>query len=195
LATNVPIGCLHDDVGVTGLLAGHEESTACSCCALQAQTFMLPQLKELLTNGTYQPAPGSVPLTLGSLEVAQAERTAKCRVILTAEQTVPYLDGMTTVIKVIHLDQSQSATGVDCCLRSSSSCASKTSCVPCLSASRLCYLQQHICAHMPHAMRCRMLRSARSIVAACRFLHCVCALPTSWTWSVTTCALSARSRA
>lgn len=61
---------------------------------------MLPQLKELLVNGTYQPAPGSVPLTLGSLEIAQAERTAKCRVILTAEQTVPYLDGMTTVIKV-----------------------------------------------------------------------------------------------
>lgn len=61
---------------------------------------MLPQLKELLQNGTYQPAPGSVPLTLGSLEVAQAERTAKCRVILTAEQTVPYLDNLCTVIKV-----------------------------------------------------------------------------------------------
>lgn len=68
--------------------------------AVQAQAFMLPQLKELLQSGTYQPAPGSVPLTLGSLEVAQAERSAKCRVILTAEQTVPYLDGLTTVIKV-----------------------------------------------------------------------------------------------
>lgn len=61
---------------------------------------MLPQLKELLQKGTYQPAPGSVPLTLGSLEIAQAERTAKCRVILTAEQTVPYLDNLCTVIKV-----------------------------------------------------------------------------------------------
>jgi hypothetical protein len=68
--------------------------------ALQAQAFMLPQLKELLQKGTYQPAPGSVPLTLGSLEIAQAERTAKCRVILTAEQTVPYLDNLCTVIKV-----------------------------------------------------------------------------------------------
>lgn len=68
--------------------------------AEQAQAFMLPQLKELLTNGIYQPAPGSVPLTLGSLEVAQAERISKCRVFMTAEQTVPYLDGLGSVIKV-----------------------------------------------------------------------------------------------
>lgn len=68
--------------------------------AAQAQTFMLPQLKELLTNGIYQPAPGSVPLMLGSIEVAQAERISKCRVYMTAEQTVPFLDGLGTVIKV-----------------------------------------------------------------------------------------------
>lgn len=67
---------------------------------MQAQPFMLPQIKQLLEEGRYAPAPGSVPLTLGSLEVAQAERMSKCRVMLTAERTVPYLDGLCTVIKV-----------------------------------------------------------------------------------------------
>lgn len=83
---------------------------------------MLPQLKELLQNGTYQPAPGSVPLTLGSLEIAQAERTAKCRVILTAEQTVPYLDNLCTVIKVRSTQRCRRGPCLPACLGDGTAC-------------------------------------------------------------------------
>lgn len=80
----------------------HTPCTLSLPCTLsvQAAPFMLPQLKALVETGVYQPAPASVPMPLGSLDVPQAERNAKCRIILTAEKTVPGLDSLCTVIKV-----------------------------------------------------------------------------------------------
>lgn len=60
---------------------------------------MLPQLRQLLETGVYQPAPAPVPL--GSIDFPQAEREATCRIIMTAAQRVPALDGLATVIQVI----------------------------------------------------------------------------------------------
>lgn len=81
-----------------GLYAPH-----CSACpVMQAAPFMLPQLRQLVETGDYQPAPVPVPLgTHGSWhDVPQGEKRARCRVIMTAEQTVPELVRLCTVIKV-----------------------------------------------------------------------------------------------
>jgi hypothetical protein len=69
---------------------------------LQAAPFVLPQLKQLLETGTFQPAPAPVAMsTFGSwTDMPQTERQAQCRIILTAEQTVPELASLCTVIKV-----------------------------------------------------------------------------------------------
>jgi hypothetical protein len=65
---------------------------------------MLPQLKQLLETGVYQPAPAPVPLgTHGSwADVPQSERQAQCRVVMTAERAVPELFRLKlcTLIKV-----------------------------------------------------------------------------------------------
>ena len=59
---------------------------------------MIPQLRQLLETGVYQPAPAPVPL--GSIDFPQAERQANCRIIMTAAQRVKAFDGLTTVIQV-----------------------------------------------------------------------------------------------
>lgn len=64
----------------------------------QAAPHMLPALRRLLADGSYQPAPAPVPL--GSMDFPCAERTSPCRVVLTAETRVPEFDGLTTVIQV-----------------------------------------------------------------------------------------------
>lgn len=59
---------------------------------------MIPQLRQLLETGVYQPAPAPVPL--GSIDFPQAERQSQCRIIMTAEKRVPAFDGLTTVVQV-----------------------------------------------------------------------------------------------
>jgi hypothetical protein len=59
---------------------------------------MIPQLRRLLEEGVYQPAPAPVPL--GSMDFPQAERRSSARIIMTAAQRIPAFDGLTTVIQV-----------------------------------------------------------------------------------------------
>jgi hypothetical protein len=60
--------------------------------------YMIPQLRRLLEEGVYQPAPAPVPL--GSIDFPQAERRSTARIIMTAAQRIPAFDGLTTVIQV-----------------------------------------------------------------------------------------------
>jgi hypothetical protein len=60
--------------------------------------YMIPQLRRLLEEGVYQPAPAPVPL--GSIDFPQAERRSNARIIMTAAQRIPAFDGLTTVIQV-----------------------------------------------------------------------------------------------
>jgi hypothetical protein len=59
---------------------------------------MIPQLRRLLEEGVYQPAPAPVPL--GSVDFPQAERRSAARIVMTAAQRIPAFDGLTTVIQV-----------------------------------------------------------------------------------------------
>lgn len=59
---------------------------------------MVPQLRQLLEHGVYQPAPAPVPL--GSIDLPAAARQSSARIILTAAQRVRAFDGLTTVIQV-----------------------------------------------------------------------------------------------
>jgi hypothetical protein len=79
------------------LLVSHHDLITLFCMHLQAP-YMIPQLRRLLEEGVYQPAPAPVPL--GSIDFPQAERRSSARIIMTAAQRIPAFDGLTTVIQV-----------------------------------------------------------------------------------------------
>eukprot|EP00879_Flechtneria_rotunda_P013356 GHRR01013946.1.p1 GENE.GHRR01013946.1~~GHRR01013946.1.p1 ORF type:complete len:902 (+),score=300.53 GHRR01013946.1:340-3045(+) len=81
-----------------GLLHWIRDGTLAIYNVHKAAPHMIPQLQQLLQAGTYQPAPAPAPL--GSIDYPPAERQATCRIIMTAQQRVPALDGLATVIQV-----------------------------------------------------------------------------------------------
>eukprot|EP00878_Enallax_costatus_P004842 GHUV01005096.1.p1 GENE.GHUV01005096.1~~GHUV01005096.1.p1 ORF type:complete len:906 (+),score=289.25 GHUV01005096.1:167-2884(+) len=80
-----------------GLLHWIRDGTLAIYNVHKAAPHMIPQLRQLLETGVYQPAPAPVPL--GSIDFPQAERQANCRIIMTAAQRVKAFDGLTTVVQ------------------------------------------------------------------------------------------------
>eukprot|EP00883_Tetradesmus_obliquus_P009178 jgi/Sobl393_1/19957/SZX72903.1 len=81
-----------------GLLHWIRDGTLAIYNVHKAAPYMIPQLRRLLEEGVYQPAPAPVPL--GSMDFPQAERRSAARIVMTAAQRIPAFDGLTTVIQV-----------------------------------------------------------------------------------------------
>eukprot|EP00882_Tetradesmus_deserticola_P011080 GHRQ01011715.1.p1 GENE.GHRQ01011715.1~~GHRQ01011715.1.p1 ORF type:complete len:603 (+),score=315.83 GHRQ01011715.1:299-2107(+) len=81
-----------------GLLHWIRDGTLAIYNVHKAAPYVIPQLRRLLAEGVYQPAPAPVPL--GSIDFPQAERRSSARIIMTAAQRIPAFDGLTTVIQV-----------------------------------------------------------------------------------------------